>query len=69
MYDIIVKIDGKGFEFLEKSFDEYWTRRNLVMVNISLVDKVMVELGMEDVYGKYEFDLNHKQIYICKNDF
>ncbi len=67
MYDIIVKIDGKGFEFLEKTFEEYWSRRNLVMVDISLIDKVMVELGMDDVYGKYDFDLNHKQIYISGN--
>lgn len=67
MYDIIVEIDGTGFEFLEKTFEDYWTRRNLVMVNVSLVDKVKVELGMEDVYGKYEFDLNHKQIYISGN--
>lgn len=64
MYDIIVKIDGAGFEFLEKSFEEYWIRRNLVMVDISDIDKVTVELGMEDVYGKYDFDLDHQKIYI-----
>lgn len=68
MYDIIVKIDGKGFEFLEKSFDEYWTRRNLVMVDIPNIDKMVVDLGMEDVYGKYTFDLDHKTIYIVGNE-
>lgn len=68
MYDIIVKIDGKGFEFLEKSFDEYWTRRNLIMVDLSIVDKMVVDFGMEDVYGKYTFDLNHQTIYIVGNE-
>lgn len=64
MYDIIVEIDGKGFEFLEKDFEGYWSRSNLVIVDAGIVDKVTVELGMQDVYGKYEFDLTHTPIYI-----
>lgn len=67
LYDIIVKIDGSGFEYLEKSFEEYWSRKNLVMVDYSIIDKLSVNLNMSDVFGSYEFDLDHKLIYISGN--
>ena len=39
LYDIVVKIDGAKFDYLEKSFEEYWARRNLVMIDYKLIDK------------------------------
>lgn len=67
MYNIIVKIDGDKFDYLEKSFEEFWARRNLVMIDYNNIDKVEVELGMTSIYGKYEFNLEHKTIYIIGN--
>ena len=68
LYDIIVKIDGTLFDYLEKSFDEYWARRNLVMVNYTNLNKVTLDFNMTDVFGSYEFDLEHKLIYISGNE-
>ena len=68
LYGIIVKIEGTQFNYLEKSFREYWARTNLVMMDYSNIDKVTLELDMSDVYGSYEFDLDHKTIYIVGNE-
>ena len=67
LYDIIVKIEGTQLNYLEKSFEEFWSRKNLVMVDYNIIDKVTVELNMSDIFGKYEFDLDHKLIYILGN--
>ena len=67
LYDIIVKIDGAQFNYLEKSFEEFWSRKNLVMVDYNIIDKMTVDINMSDVFGKYEFDLDHQLIYISGN--
>lgn len=67
LYGIIVKIEGTQFNYLEKSFEEYWSRDNLVMVDYTVIDKVTLELNMTDIFGKYEFDFDHKLIYISGN--
>ncbi len=68
MYDIVVKIDGTKFDYLEKSFEEYWARRNLIMIDYKLIDKVDVSIGTSDIYGKYSFNVDHKTIYIVDNE-
>lgn len=68
LYDIIVKIEGTQLNYLERSFEEFWSRKNLVMVDYNIIDKMTVELNMSDVFGKYEFDLDHKLIYISGNN-
>lgn len=67
LYGIIAKIEGEQFNYLEKSFEEYWSRGNLVMVDYTIIDKVTLDLNMTDVFGKYEFDFDHKLIYISGN--
>lgn len=67
MYDIVVKIDGAQFDYLEKSFEEYWARRNLVMVDYKLIDRVDFEINTSDVFGKYSFTVNRKTVYIVDN--
>lgn len=64
MYDIIVEMDGSVFDFVEHSFVEYWARRSLVMLNYEHIDYVKLDLSMTDLYGSYNFDLDHKTIYI-----
>ena len=67
MYDIVVKIDGDKFDYLERSFEEYWARRNLVLVDYKLIENVDIEIGMNDIFGKYSFTVDHKTVFI-KND-
>ncbi len=64
MYDIVVKMDGSVFDFVEHSFVEYWARRSLVMVNYEYIDYIDLEFSMSDLYGNYHFDLDHKDIYL-----
>jgi hypothetical protein len=51
LYDIIVEIDGAKFDFLEKSFGEYWARKNLVMVDYLNIDEIKVDINMDDIFG------------------
>ena len=64
MYDIVVKIDGKTFEFIEHSFVDFWARKSLVMIDYQDVDSVKLEFNLEDIEGKYNFRLEHQDIYI-----
>ena len=68
MYDIVAKIDGSKFDYLEKSFEEYWARQNLVMIDYKLIDNVDIEIATNDVFGKYSFTVDHKTIYIVDNE-
>ena len=63
MYDLVAEIDGEGFEFLNFGFSEFWARRNLVMLDISNVDRLKIELDMKDVKGEYDFDLNMETVW------
>ena len=67
MYDLVATIDSKIFDFLDYDFVEFWARRNLLITDVKNVDNVKLELNMNDVYGKYNFDLTHETIYIDAN--
>ena len=68
MYDIIVKIDSASFDYLDKSFEDFWARGNLAMIDYKLIDEMEVELNTGDLYGKYEFAFEHEAIYIGSAD-
>ena len=68
MYDIVAKIDGAQFDYLEKSFEEYWARKNLVMIDYKLIDKLNVEIATDEIYGKYSLTIDHKLVYLVGND-
>ena len=67
MYDIVVKIDASTFDYLDYSFPEFWARRNLAMINYTKLDKIKVNYNFPDVKGSYNFDVEHKIIYILGN--
>ncbi len=68
LYDIIVEIDGAQFNFLEKSFGEYWARKNLIMVDYLNIDEIKVDINMDDIFGSYEFDLIHDKKYVLNGN-
>ena len=68
MYDIIVKIDGTLFDYLDNSFADYWARRGLVMVNYSDIDSMTVDLYMDDLYGSYGLQMEHEDAWIYNNE-
>lgn len=67
MYDIVVKMDGKMFEFLKFDFAEFWARRNLLLTDFMLIKNMKLEFNMNDVYGKYNFDIRHETVYVDEN--
>ena len=59
MYDIIVKVDGDDFVFLDKSFVDFWARETLAAVHFEKIDKIEAEFDMSDFKGSYVFDVEH----------
>jgi len=60
MYDIVVKMSADTFDFVERSFAEFWGRRNLVMIGTSDINRIELDLSLSDVVGSYNFDLEHR---------
>ena len=59
MYDVVVKIDGEAFDFLDESFPDFWARRNLAMIDHTDINKFGVKFNFEDLVGDYTFELEH----------
>ncbi len=59
LYDVVAKIDGENFKFLDYEFTDFWARRDMFMMNIKVIDEVDVKLDMSDVYGLYSFEIRH----------
>ncbi len=67
MYDIIVKIDGATFDYLDNGFADFWARRSLVMVGYEDIDNMTVDLYMDDLYGSYNLEMVHETVWISGN--
>ncbi|MBQ8380733.1 MAG: hypothetical protein IJY18_02465 [Clostridia bacterium] len=61
LYDVISKVSAEDFVFLDESFESFYARRNLVMVDVSAMEELNFEFTMDDVYGKYKNDLTHTE--------
>ena len=64
MYDIIVMIEADQLGFVDLDVVDFWARRNLILVNTELIDRIEFEFNMSDLEGKYTFDIEHNEIYI-----
>ena len=64
MYDIIVMIEADQLGFVDLDVVDFWARRNLILVNTELIDRIEFEFNMSDLEGKYTFDVEHNTIYI-----
>ncbi len=64
MYDLIARVDGEDFDFLEFDFVDFYARRTLLMVDIDNVDKIEMNFGMTDVFGNYTFDVNTAERFV-----
>lgn len=61
MYDIIVEIDAATFDFVEKSFVDFWASRDLPMIDQSNVENLTVEFNLEGFKGRYSFSASHPE--------
>ena len=64
MYDLVAEVDAELFDFVDKSFSEYWARKNMMMIDIADIEKFDIELNMTDAYGKYDFEIKRDKVYI-----
>ncbi len=62
MYDIVTKINGDDFFFLEQDFAEFWARRNIILVDVKNIADISVEFGYDDIKGKYNFELISQKV-------
>ena len=63
LYDIVTKVDGENFIFLERSFVELYARRNIVLTNISNIKNLTLDFYMDEIYGSYSNELTHQTTY------
>lgn len=64
MYDLVAEVDADIFDFIDKSFADYWARRNMILIDMANVDSFKVEFNMTDVYGDYDFDIRRQNVYV-----
>lgn len=69
LYGIIAKVDASGFEFLDKSFSEFWARDNIIMVNVEKIHEIKIDMMMDDVKGSYQLLVAHADGYITDENF
>lgn len=62
MYDIVVKVDGENYFFLDEDFASFWARRKLLLVESDKIESIKIDLGYDDMYGKYLFELSHRDV-------
>ena len=63
MYDIVAKISGDDFGFLELGFTDFYARRSMILTSIADIDNITLEFFMDDVYGKYSNEIIHQKRY------
>ena len=67
MYDVVVKISGDYFIFLDYDFTNFWARSALMLFDVKNVESIDLEFNMSDLKGSYDFDLSHTTLYIGSN--
>ena len=63
MYDLVALCSAEDFEFLEYGFVEFYARRNVMLTDIVNIHNIKFEFLMEDVYGVYDNQFTHEQLY------
>ncbi len=56
MYNLVAKVYDEELDFVDKSFENLWARKHLVLMDISNLKSIEFDFNMKDVYGDYVFD-------------
>ena len=67
MYDTVVKFVSDELDYLDYSFAEFWARRKMVMIASENIDKIELDFTMDDLYGKYDLDVDNQLKYVDEN--
>lgn len=68
MYDLVAEVDGDKLEFLDYSFTEFWARKFVFLMDAINIDTYEIDFNMDDVYGKYSFDITGKYVYVGRDE-
>jgi hypothetical protein len=63
MYDLVAEVPESTFEFIDKSFAEFWARRNIIMVATENIELFEIDFNMEDLKGGYNFEIKKTNDY------
>ena len=64
MYNLVAKVYGDEFDFVEYSFVEFYARRNMVLTSITEIEGIEVNFNMDDLKGNYKFEVQHRDFYV-----
>ena len=64
MYNLVAKVYGEELDFLEYSFTEFYARPNMVLTSITEIENMEVSFNMNDLKGKYNFEVQHRDFYL-----
>jgi hypothetical protein len=68
LYDVVVRVVDEKLDFVEYSFVDFWARRLLVSTDIDDLEEVSVEFNFEEMYGRFDFILEHLDAYDPNQD-
>ncbi len=67
LYDIVAKVDGDKFVFLEYGFVDFWARTEMMITDIEHIKEASFEAYLEDFRASYDMELDHKTVYWSGN--
>ncbi len=59
VYDIIVRVNDNTFDFIDKSFTEYWARERMMLIDIGDMSSIEMKFNTEEIKGTYDFIIKH----------
>ena len=62
MYDLVAKVPADNLDFLEKSFVEFWARKNIILMDVTKVEELNIDFNMQDYQGSYNFSVQMQKI-------
>lgn len=63
LYDVVVKMEDDGFDYLDLSFTDYFARRNLMLIKYTDIESMTLNFNFEDFYGSYTLDAECTKVW------
>ena len=64
MYDVIARVKGEDWSFLDHSFVDLWARANFLYMNVNDIDEMKISLNLKEYYGDYTLKTSTETWYV-----
>ncbi len=64
MYDLVARVNGEDWSFLNGSFTDLWARSNFLFMNVLEVDEIKISLNLKEYYGDYTLKSSTETWYV-----